>query len=69
MEGETETDRYRWKWKNCQGSVKVDLVLVRRTLVLFLLSFRKLQDNQDLISCRLSERSVGWRLEVGLVDR
>ena len=42
---------------------------IRRTSVLSLLSLRKLQENQDLISCRQSEREVGGRMEVGLVER
>ena len=50
------------------GFVRVDLVPMRRTSVLLLLSLRKLQVNQDFISCRQSEREVGGRVEVGLVD-
>ena len=50
------------------GFVSVDLVPMRRTSVLLLLSLRKLQVNQDFISCRQSEREVGGRVEVGLVD-
>ena len=50
------------------GFVRVDLVLMRRTSVLLLLSLRKLQVNQDFISRRQSEREVGGRVEVGLVD-
>ena len=34
---------------------------IRRTSVLSLLSLRKLQENQDLISCRQSEREDGGR--------
>jgi len=48
--------------------VKVDLPM-RRTSVLSLLSLRKLQENHDLISIRQSEREVGGRDPVGLVDR
>ena len=50
------------------GFVWVDLVPMRRTSVLLMLSLRKLQVNQDFISCRQSEREVGGRVEVGLVD-
>ena len=50
------------------GFVWVDLVPMRRTSVLLLLSLRKLQVNQDFISCRQSEREMGGRVEVGLVD-
>ena len=50
------------------GFVRVDLVPMRRTSVLLLLSLRKLQVNQDFFSCKQSEREVGGRVEVGLVD-
>ena len=49
--------------------VKVDLMPIRRTSVSSLLSLRKLQENQDLISCRQSEREVGGRMKLGLLDR
>ena len=39
----------------------MDLVPITRTLVLSLLSLRKLQENQDLISCRQSEMEDGGR--------
>ena len=49
--------------------VKMDLVPMRRTSVLLLFNLRKLEENQDLISCKQSEREEGGRVEVGLVDR
>ena len=45
----------------------VDLVPMRRTSVLSLLSLRKFEENQDLISVRQSVREVGGRLEVDLL--
>lgn len=47
----------------------MDLVPTKRTSVLSLLSFRKFDGNQDLISERQSVREEGGKLEVGLVER
>ena len=42
--------------------VRVDLEPMRRTSVLLLFSFRKLEENQVLISCKQSQRRAGrWR--------
>jgi len=49
--------------------VRVDLEPMRRTSVLSLLSFRKLEENQFLISCKQSQREEGGKVEVGLVER
>ena len=46
---------------------RVDLVPMRRTLVLPLFSLRKLSENHDLISSRQLHRAVGGRVEVSLV--
>ena len=51
------------------GFVLVDLVPMRRTSVLLLLSLRKLQVNQVFISEMLSVREVGGRVDEGLVER
>ena len=48
---------------------KVDLVPVRRTSVLSPLSLRKLSETHDLISSKQSDRAMGGRVEVGLVER
>ena len=66
--GEGETEVLSIVMEKLSGFIWVDLVLMRRTSVLLLLSLRKLQVNQDFISCRQSEREVGGRVEVGLVD-
>ena len=66
--GEGETEVLSIVMEKLSGFVRVDLVQMRRTSVLLLLSLRKLQVNQDFISCRQSEREVGGRVEVGLVD-
>lgn len=47
----------------------VDLVLIRRTLVLSLLSLRKFDVTQNLILFIHSVREDGERLEVGLPER
>ena len=51
------------------GFVWVDLVPMRRTSVLLLLSLRKLQVNQVFISEMQSVREVGGRVDEGLVER
>ena len=48
---------------------RVDLVPTRRTSVLSLLSFRKLEVNQDFISDRQEVREAGGRVVDGLPDR
>ena len=48
---------------------KVDLVPMRKTSVLSPLSLRKLSESHDLISSKQSDRAVGGRAEVGLVER
>lgn len=67
--GEGETEELSIVREKLLHFVKVDLVPMRRTSVLLLFSLRKLPENQDLISCRQSEREEGRRAEVGLVDR
>ena len=47
----------------------VDLVPTRRTSVLLLLSFRKLEVNQDFISVKQEVREEGGRVVDGLADR
>ena len=42
---------------------------MRRTSVLPLLSLRKLSENHNLISSKQSDRAMGGRVEVGLVER
>ena len=49
--------------------VWVDLVPMRRTSVLLLLSLRKLQVNQVFISEMQSVREMGGRVDEGLVER
>ena len=49
--------------------VRVDLEPMRRTSVLSLLSFRKLEENQILISCKQSQREEDGKVEVGLEER
>lgn len=56
-----------YRKKNLLIFDKDDLVQVRIS-VLLLFSFRKMWTNQDLISCRQSDREVGGRVEVGLGD-
>ena len=51
------------------GFAWVDLVPMRRTSVLLLLSLRKLQVNQVFISEMQSVREVGGRVDEGLVER
>lgn len=48
---------------------KVDLVPMRMTSVLSLLSLKKLSENHDLVSSKQLDRAVGGRVEVGLVER
>ena len=48
---------------------KVDLVPMRRTSVFSQLSLRKFSESHDLISSKQSDRAVGGRVEVGLVER
>lgn len=48
---------------------RVDFEQMKRTSVLSLLSLRKLEENQKLISCRKSQRKVGGRVEAGLEER
>ena len=47
----------------------IDLVPTRRTSVLSLLSLRKFDVNQDLISVMQLMREEGGRLRVGLLER
>ena len=49
--------------------VRVDLEPMRRTSFLLLLRFRKLEENQVLISCKQSQREEGGKMEVGLEAR
>jgi len=49
--------------------VRVDSEPMRRTSVLSLLSFRKLEENQVLISCKQSQMEEGGKVAVSLVDR
>jgi hypothetical protein len=51
------------------GFVWVDLVPMRRTSVLLMLSLRKLQVNQVFISEMHSVREVSGRVDEGLVER
>lgn len=48
---------------------RVDLVPMRRTSVFSPLSLRKFSESHDLISSKQSDRAVGGRVEVGLVER
>ena len=48
---------------------KVDLVQMRRTSVFSTLSLRKLSESHDLISSKQSDRAMGGRMEVGLMER
>jgi len=47
----------------------MDLVPVRSSSVLSLLSLKKFSENQDLISQRQFDREVGGRDILGLVDK
>ena len=53
------------------GWVRVDFVPMRRTSVLLLLSLRTLEENQDLMSCKQSDREDGgWfggQVELGVI--
>ncbi len=57
------------------GMVKLGMLLIedlepmRRTSVLSLLSLRKLEENQDLISCKQTQSEGGGKVEVGLEER
>ena len=51
------------------GLVRVDFVPMRRTSVLLSLSLRKLEENQDLMSCKQPDREDGGRMVVGLEDK
>ena len=51
------------------GFVRVDLVPMRRTSVLLLLSLRKLEVNHVFNSEMQSVREVGGRVDEGLVER
>ena len=42
---------------------KVDLVSIRKTSILSLLSLRKLSENHDIISSKQLDRAVGGRVE------
>ena len=47
---------------------RVDLVPMRRNLVLSLFSLRKSSENHDLISSRKLDKAVGGRVKVDLVE-
>ena len=67
--GEGETDELSMEMEKSFILERVDLVPIRRISVLSQLSLRKFWENQDLISWRQSEREVGGRVGVGLVDK
>lgn len=48
--------------------VRVNLVPISRSSVLLLLSLRKFEVNQDLISLRQRVREEGGRVELGFVE-
>lgn len=48
--------------------VRVDLEPMRTTSVLALFNLRKLEENQDLISCKQAQREEGGKVEVGLEE-
>ena len=67
--GEGETDEFSMEMEKSIILVRVDLLPIRRISVLSQLSLRTFWENQDLISWRQSEREVGGRVGVGLVDK
>lgn len=47
---------------------RVDFEPIRTTSVLLLLSLRKFEENQALISCKQAQREEGGKVEVGLEE-
>ena len=67
--GEGETEEWSMVREKLSAFERVDLVPIRSSSVLSLLSLRKLEGNQDLSSVKQSVREEGGRVELGLLER